>query len=51
MIFVQVTKDDVKEGETINFEDEGHWVQCSKCSKWRELPKGTTSDQFDEVTW
>ncbi|KAG0605194.1 hypothetical protein M758_9G038700 [Ceratodon purpureus] len=45
------SKDDVKEGETVNFEEEGHWVQCSKCDKWRELPKGQTSDQYDEITW
>lgn len=49
--FKLFTKDEVKEGETVVFEDEGHWVQCLKCEKWRELPKGMTSDQFDDIQW
>ncbi|XP_024389114.1 uncharacterized protein [Physcomitrium patens] len=37
-------KEKLKEGERLVHDAE--WVQCMKCSKWRELPKGWCADDL-----
>ena len=40
-------KDREREKDEIIIKDEINWVECSRCSKWRKVPRNIKGDKFN----